>query len=216
MGLAIWMLATLSVAAPSESGQETPAQPAAAMDSGTEVDVASETATDESGDRGKSSSRSAPPPPLGVRFGEPLEDQRFRIAYTFDQMQRKGLLIGDNQVSPSDVLNGSFNPYDRTPRRLEVTAHIIALAYAPHPRATLVVEVPFLMKKLRTRDDQGHVTQEHMLEKMDVVRRARLKKLAAGFRYEELGREARHWANEHRWRSWPKKAALREAYEEYE
>ncbi|MFV1979441.1 MAG: hypothetical protein ACC649_08835, partial [Myxococcota bacterium] len=67
-------------------------------------------------------------------------------------MQRKGMLSGDNQVSPSGVLNGSFNPYDRTPRRLEVTAHTVQLAYAPHPRATLVLEVPFIMKKLSTRD----------------------------------------------------------------
>jgi len=134
------MLSATSVAAPSESE--------------------SETAADESDDRAKPSPRRSAPLPLGIRFGEPLEDQRFRVAYSFEQMQRKGMLRGDNQVSPSDVLNDSYNPYDRTPRRLEVTAHTVQLAYAPHPRATLVVEVPFLMKKLRTRDAVGHVTQE--------------------------------------------------------
>jgi len=122
--------------------------------------AASETAADESELREKAPSQSAPPPPLGVRFGEALEGQRFRIAYSFDQMQRKGMLIGDNQVSPSEVLSDSFNPYDRTPRRLEVTVHTIQLAYAPHPRATLIIEVPFLLKKLQTRDDLGRVTQE--------------------------------------------------------
>jgi hypothetical protein len=151
------MSASDSVAAPIESELE----PSAPTESGLQSDAAAgETAADESELREKAPSRSAPPPPLGVRFGEALEGQRFRIAYSFDQMQRKGMLIGDNQVSPSEVLSDSFNPYDRTPRRLEVTTHTIALAYAPHPRATLVFEVPFLLKKLQTRDDQGRVTQE--------------------------------------------------------
>jgi hypothetical protein len=164
MGLAVWMLAAGSVGAAAESEMETAAPREADVDSGTDprtdADAASEASAGEADDRAKPSPRSSPPPPLGVRFGEPLEGQRFRVAYSFEQMQRKGMLSGDNQVSPSDVLNGSFNPYNRTPRRLELTAHTVQLAYAPHPRATLVVEVPFLMKKLRTRDDQGRVTQE--------------------------------------------------------
>ena len=158
------MSAIHSVAAQVESELEivveAEAEAAANGASDTPSDTPSNTAADEPDDREKASSRSAPPPPLGVRFGEPLEDERFRVSYSFEQMQRKGMLIGDNQVSPSEVLNNSFNPYDRTPRRLEVTAHTVQVAYSPHPRATLVVEVPFLLKKLKTRDDQGRVTQE--------------------------------------------------------
>lgn len=160
------MIASVSVMAPFEAKSEAGAKEAGS-DSGEASgaaddadDAESEVVADESEPREKANSRSSPPPPLGVRFGEALEGQRFRVAYTFDQMRRKGMLIGDNQVSASDVLSNSFNPYDRTPRELEVTSHTVQLAYAPHPRATLVIEVPFLLKKLRTRDSLGRVTQE--------------------------------------------------------
>ena len=140
------MSATVSVSAPVE----------------TESETANDTATNESDVREEVSSRPAPPPPLGIRFAEPLEDQRFRVSYSFERIERRGMLIGNDHVSPSFVLDpkNSFNQYDRTPDSLKVTVHTVQLAYAPHPRATLVVEVPFLLKELETRDQFGVHTQE--------------------------------------------------------
>lgn len=113
------------------------------------------------------SSRSAPPPPIGVRFGEPLEGQRFRVAYYFDRIQRQGLLVGDDSISPSQVTTSG--PYDLAPDSLEVTIHTVQLAYAPHPRATIVVEVPFVMKSLVTLDDAGGRSHEQTRGVGDVV-----------------------------------------------
>jgi hypothetical protein len=41
-----------------------------------------------------------------------------------------------------------------------VTVHTVELAYSPHPRATLIVEVPFVLKELETMDATGRRTQE--------------------------------------------------------
>lgn len=147
------MWAGVAVAAPTEPKFET----------------AADTAANESDLRDEGSSRSAPPPPLGVRFGEPLEDRRFRVAYRFERLRRKGLLVGDSHVSPSRVLNRPPNFHDRTPRSLEVTVHAVQLAYAPHPRTTLIVEVPFVLKELETVDEFGRRTQEQTQGVGDIV-----------------------------------------------
>ncbi len=101
--------------------------------------------------------RAAPPPPLGIRYGEPLEDatERFRVAYDYLRIQRQGLLVADRDISPSQVRNNSFLPYSRTPRSLEIEIHTLRLAWAPHPRVTLAVEVPFVRKTLETLDASG-------------------------------------------------------------
>jgi hypothetical protein len=101
-------------------------------------------------------SYSSPPPPIGVRFGEPLEGERFRLAYSFERIKKQGLMSGTRDRSASQVLPpNSFHPYDRTPRSLNITVHNFQLAYSPHPRVTLVVEVPFVQRELETMLDTG-------------------------------------------------------------
>jgi len=103
----------------------------------------------------------APPPPLGVRFGEPLEGEVFRLSYTFERIKKQGLMSGTRDRTPAQVLPpNSFHPYDRTPRSLNVSIHDFQLAYSPHPRVTLVVEVPFIQKELETRLDTGERYQD--------------------------------------------------------
>lgn len=82
-----------------------------------------------------------PPPPLGVRFGESLEGRRFRIAYTFEQERLAGLRTGTDSLSPADLRGLG---YREAPRRLESTLHRLTLSWAPHPRTTLVLEVPYV------------------------------------------------------------------------
>ena len=142
---------------------------AVAVPTEAKFETAADTAANESDVRDEVSSRSAPPPPLGVRFGEPLKDRRFRVAYRFERLRRKGLLVGDSHVSPSRVLNRPPNFHDRTPRSLEVTVHAVQLAYAPHPRTTLIVEVPFVLKELETVDEFGRRTQEQTQGVGDIV-----------------------------------------------
>lgn len=105
------------------------------------------------------SRRPSPPPPIGVRFGEPLVGERFRVSYSFEHVHLQGLLRRDDGISPSEVFATSFLPYDRTPRSLDVTEHTIMLAYAPHPRVTLVLEVPILVKQLETQFETGQRTE---------------------------------------------------------
>ena len=113
-----------------------------------------ETPDIESEIESEESSLSAPPPPIGVRFGEPLEGgERVRVAYSFERSHRKGLLVGDRTRTAQHIIDNSYQPYESTPRSLDVTSHTFQLFYAPHPRATLVVEVPFYIKKLQTRSE---------------------------------------------------------------
>ena len=151
---AIWIVALGPTAASTESE---PARPARKVAPSSED--ATQAVTEETEVERKKSSRSSPPPPLGVRFGEPLEGQKFRVAYSFSRELRKGLLVGDRHRSPQNVLANSYNPYDRTPESLEVSVHTLQLAYAPHPRVTLVIEVPFVRKELETRDEFGAHSQ---------------------------------------------------------
>lgn len=144
----LWLPAAVLVAAPTEAGFETA------------TDAAADAAADGSELQDEVSSRSGPPAPLGIRFGEALEDQRFRIAYSFERMKHRGLLVSDGHVSQRDVLNRPPNFFDRTPRTLEVTVHTFQLAYAPHPRSTLIIEVPFVLKELETMDEFGRRTEE--------------------------------------------------------
>jgi hypothetical protein len=143
---ALWLVVAFSIpgyAATTDSTEEVLETPADELDAGKDA-----------------STHSPPPPPIGVRYGEPLEGERFRVVYRFERIQRQGLLIGDRDVSHAYVIANSYQPYDRTPRSLTVTAHTFELSYSPHPRATLVVEVPFIQKELETLHDSGLRTQE--------------------------------------------------------
>lgn len=100
----------------------------------------------------ESPSRVGPPPPLGVRRGEPLEGDRIRLAYSFERRKRQGLRIGDRERSPTQVRNNPAQPSERIPRSLEVTIHTIRVAYAPHPRVTLEAELPIVQKELERFD----------------------------------------------------------------
>jgi hypothetical protein len=105
---------------------------------------------------------SSPPPPIGVRFGEPLVGTRFRVAYSYERIEYQGLRDSDRNVSASDVLGNVAPPvYTRTPRSLTTDVHTVELSYAPHPRVTLVIELPVLRKRLDTIAAAGaesHVT----------------------------------------------------------
>ncbi len=92
--------------------------------------------------------RTGPPPPVGVRHGEPLEVDQIRVAYRFVRTQSQGLLIGDRDIRAERVRNSLFIDYEQSPRSLEVTTHVFEVAYAPHPRVTLIAEVPFIQKEL--------------------------------------------------------------------
>lgn len=94
--------------------------------------------------------RPAPPAPIGTRFPEPLEGERIRVGYRFNHSKSQGLLRADRDAPPGSVRNNSYIPYSETPRALGVTTHTIEIAYAPHPRTTLVLQVPFLQKQLET------------------------------------------------------------------
>ncbi|MAG34594.1 MAG: hypothetical protein CL908_27310 [Deltaproteobacteria bacterium] len=108
-----------------------------------------------------SRTRPAPPPPLGARFSEPLEgEERFRLSYRFARVKSQGLLVSDRDIRPGQVRNDSFIPYVQTPRSLNVTSHTFRFAYAPHPRITLVAEVPFLEKELERLDASGSRPQD--------------------------------------------------------
>src|SRR5690606_4344443 len=91
----------------------------------------------------------APPVPLATRFAEPLEGgQRVRLRYQLERTKSQGLLIGDRDVNPGRVRDALFLDYEETPRALDVTVHTVELAWAPHPRTTLIAQVPFLLKDL--------------------------------------------------------------------
>lgn len=131
------------------------AQPGFAADGQTD-DVAIESESD-SVDSDPSPLRepahASPPPPVGVRFGEALEGKRVRIAYSWERFRAQGLAADRRDVTPDyarDVLG-----FSQTPRSLQVTVHRFQLAYAPHPRVTLVAELPFLQKELETVDAFG-------------------------------------------------------------
>ena len=120
--------------------------------------TASTPAEDESSDQASSASRETastkpppppPPPPIGVRFGETLEGDSVRIGYSWKRMHSQGLRVSADHVTPGDVYDLG---YSQTPRSLEVTVHTFQIAYAPHPRVTLVAEVPFIQKELERVD----------------------------------------------------------------
>jgi hypothetical protein len=81
--------------------------------------------------------RVGPPTPIGLRYPEPLDDETWRVAYDFERIVKKGILIG----------NRSFTS---TPRKLEVSVHTVQLSYAPHPRVNLMVDIPFVENQLST------------------------------------------------------------------
>lgn len=99
----------------------------------------------------------APPVPLATRFAEPLEGgRRVRLRYQLERTKSQGLLIGTRDVNPGRVRDSLFLDYEETPRALDVTVHTVELAWAPHPRTTLIAQVPFLLKDLETLEASGN------------------------------------------------------------
>ncbi|MBB82788.1 MAG: hypothetical protein CL931_03140 [Deltaproteobacteria bacterium] len=96
-------------------------------------------------DAPKSSSRfGPPPPPMGARFVETLEGDRIRLGYSFERIRMAGLRSGDDHWTPDQARAFGFS---ETPRSLESTLHTLSVAYAAHPRVTLVLEVPFVQNE---------------------------------------------------------------------
>jgi hypothetical protein len=97
-------------------------------------------------------SRPGPPPPLGVRYAEPLDPGRWRLSYDFERRKRQGLRIGSRERSPSEIRARPAEPSERLPRSLEISIHTFRVAYAPHPRFTLVAEIPVVQRELERFD----------------------------------------------------------------
>ena len=88
--------------------------------------------------------------PVGVRFGEALDHGALRVGYSWERRRSQGFLAGTRDVT-TDFVRGSLG-YNSTPRSLEVTVHTVEIAYAPHPRVTLVAELPFVQAELQRVD----------------------------------------------------------------
>ena len=91
-----------------------------------------------------------PLPPVGVRLAEVLEAGELRLGYSWERRRSQGFLAGTKDVTP-DFVRGTLG-YTSTPRSLEVTVHTFEIAYAPHPRVTLVAELPFVQAELERVD----------------------------------------------------------------
>jgi len=105
---------------------------------------------------GEAPNRSGPPAPLGVRMGEPLEGDRVRLSYRFERIHRRGMLVGGDHQSPSEVRDKAFWNYTEIPRSQDISVHTFELAYAPHPRITLVAEMPVVVKDLERFDENDN------------------------------------------------------------
>lgn len=109
-------------------------------------------AADEAGASEPTGARRAsasPLPPVGVRLGNALEGNTLRIGYSWERLRSQGLMTNDDDRSPDFVRSLG---YTSTLRSLETTIHTVEVAYAPHPRVTLVAEVPFIQKEIERVD----------------------------------------------------------------
>jgi hypothetical protein len=114
-----------------------------------EGDAADEaSAREASKDSQETATYSPPPPPVGVRHAEPLEGDRLRLAYRWERIKRQGLMDGGRDRTQNQVRQ----QFPQTPRRLDVTIHSFEAAWAPHPRVTLVAELPFIETELERID----------------------------------------------------------------
>jgi hypothetical protein len=102
--------------------------------------------------------RAPVPPPPGVRFGEALSGDRLRIGYSFERIQSQGLMVGTREISAEYARE--VRGFSQTPRWLHVTVHTLQIAYAPHPRVTLLTEIPFLQKELQRVDAESRRRQD--------------------------------------------------------
>jgi hypothetical protein len=68
-----------------------------------------------------------------------------RVAYSFERQRFQEILVGSEDRQQDEIVAGF---YEQAPTDLDVTIHAFQLSYAPHPRVTLVVDVPFIEKDL--------------------------------------------------------------------
>lgn len=96
--------------------------------------------------------RPAPPAPVGTRFALPLAGKQVRVSYQYKRAKFQGLMVADRDARPGYVRTHQSPSvsYDETPRALDVTTHLLEVAYAPHPRTTFALQVPFIQKDLET------------------------------------------------------------------
>jgi len=120
-------------------------QPAAPLDS-SEAGPAPESKSEKSPVLETKAVRPSPAPPIGVRSSTALEAGQMRLAYSFEHIRFREILVGGRDRTPSEVLNGF---YQQAPTELDITVHEFELAYAPHSRVTLVVSLPFIQKELQ-------------------------------------------------------------------
>jgi hypothetical protein len=90
--------------------------------------------------------KTGPPAPIGTRHSRALDGKQLRLGYSFERIRSTELFVGDRDRTQSEVLIGF---YQQAPTALDVTIHDFEAAYAPHPRVTLVLNVPFVEKELQ-------------------------------------------------------------------
>lgn len=102
-----------------------------------------------------------PPPPMGARFAEALEGDRIRVGYSFERIRLAGLRTGDDHLTPDQVRAFGF---PETSRALDTTLHTVSLAYAAHPRVTLVLEIPFVQNEYERFDATSGIRRQHQAD----------------------------------------------------
>lgn len=156
-GLLLLLAPVASARAADESKPELEGDASAPADGESPVADESGVETETSEPTPAHAGRPVPPAPLGTRFVEPLEGKQMRVRYQYTHSKYQGLLIGDRDAPPGYVRNDLYIPYVETPRALDVTTHLVEVAYAPHPRTTLALQIPFVQKDLETLEgDSGY------------------------------------------------------------
>jgi hypothetical protein len=94
-----------------------------------------------------------PAVPIGVLYDTPLEKGKWRLSYTYQRIEGKGLRKGDDHIDSDELVDP---PVSQVPIEMEVDVHTVGIQHAPFERLTLAVSLPLLNQKMKQRDfDSG-------------------------------------------------------------
>lgn len=82
--------------------------------------------------------------PIGVMGDHMHKEGEVMFSYRFKTMHMEGNLNGSTSVTPAQVLNR----YMITPTKMDMSAHMLGMMYAPSDDVTLMLGVPFMHKTM--------------------------------------------------------------------
>jgi hypothetical protein len=96
-----------------------------------------------------SDAHASPAAPMGLDYDSALTEGQWKLSYSYQRFDRKGLRRGTHKEKASDAATADLT---QIPTELRTDVHTIEIHHAPFERLTVAIKIPVINHKMKQRD----------------------------------------------------------------